>query len=151
SHFQYVVSGAFIIFGGLFSMSNSTALLLSSSPVVRENFETLSFNVITAVGSLSLWNWDLSHVLPINLTVRVLGMAEPYTFHLIDSLSDNQDEFIGLLFLNESFPIWMKLSFLIPAALLMTAGYLLYYTHQMKFLELLKFSAFYSVLMVIVK
>ena len=151
SYVQYSAFSIFVILGGLFTMAAITLGALSASPAADEVFETFELSSIALFGSFSLWIWDLAHLLPINLTVKEFGETESYTFHLLGSLSDNQSDFIGLFFINETFPIWVKLSFLLPAALLMAAGYMLYNSHQLKMIEILKFSALYGIFMVIVK
>lgn len=124
---------------------------LMTSPAADDMLEYFELNGIALFGSFSIWIWDLAHFLPINLSMREFGETESYTFHLLESLSDNQSDIINLFFVTDSFPIWVKLSFLLPAALLVMTGYYLYTTHRLKISELLKFSAFYGVLMVIVK
>ncbi|MDN3437326.1 zinc ribbon domain-containing protein [Planococcus sp. APC 3900] len=151
SYIQYLAFSIFLILGGLFSMAAITLAALSASPAAEELFEYFELNGIALFGSFSIWIWDLAHFLPINLSMREFGETESYTFHLLESLSDNQNDIISSFFVAETFPIWVKLSFLLPAALLVVTGYYLYTTHRMKIIELLKFSAFYGLFMVIVK
>lgn len=151
SYIQYLSFSVFLIFGGLFTMGAITFTALSTSPAAEELFEYFELHSLALFGSFSIWIWDLAHFLPINLSMQEFRETESYTFHLLESLSDNQNEIINLFFVTESFPIWVKLSFLLPAALLVMTGYFLYTTHQMKISELLKFSAFYGALMVIIK
>ena len=151
SYIQYLAFSIFLILGGLFSMVAISLTALMTSPAADDMLEYFELNGIALFGSFSIWIWDLAHFLPINLSMREFGETESYTFHLLESLSDNQSDIINLFFVTDSFPIWVKLSFLLPAALLVMTGYYLYTTHRLKISELLKFSAFYGVLMVIVK
>ncbi|MGK7376378.1 zinc ribbon domain-containing protein [Planococcus sp. 1R117A] len=151
SYVQYLSFGLMIILGGLFTMAAITFIALSASSAADEIFKTFELSSIALFGSFSIWIWDLAHLLPINLTIKEIGETESYTFHLLESLSDNQSEIVGLFFISEAFPLWVNLSFLLPAALLIGAGYMLYNTHSLKIFETLKFSALYGLFMVVVK
>ena len=151
SYIQYLTYNVFLILAGMFSVTAVSLIFLSNSYAAEEMFEYFDFMTAALLGSFSMWVWDLAHLLPITLSIQDYGSSETFVFHLLNSFSENQGEILLVLFNTETLPLWVKLSFLVPALLLAFAGYQLYKTHLLNWMELLKFSALYGGFMVIVK
>lgn len=106
-------------------------------------------------GPMGIWVWNLSHLIPLNFTSSEGGGKEYFTLHLFSSFKklselddlDMRDMVTDLFFIEDGLPLLLKASLLIPALVLVLAGFLLYRTHGLNVIELVKFSVIYGIVM----
>lgn len=156
SYVQYFVYSTII---SLIGITLFTGIYLSISGKYLE--ENLLPDQATAVGIMlsgpvGMWLWNLSHLIPLNFTVKESGDNEFFSLHLfssyvklseLDDLSNLNDLVTSLFFIEGSLPLILKASLLIPALLLIFAGFQLYRTHGLHLIELVKFSIVYGLIM----
>ena len=160
SHLQYLVYSVIISIVGLTAFS--IIYFIVSGTHLRE--DTILPDQATALGALlsgpgGMWLWNLSHLIPLNFTSKESGDSEFFSLHLFNSYEklSNLDGYSNvsgmindLLFVEESIPLLLKASLLIPVLLLIIAGFLLYRTHSINLMELIKFSLIYGFIMMFI-
>lgn len=151
---QYLVYSVGITFIGI---SLFTAIYFGTSNNVYddESIFMYGYSEKLLAGPQGLWTWNLSHFIPLNFSILEPDDGEFFSLQLFSSFQklSELDDFYTLSFIKELFfieagvPLLLKASFLVPALLLIFAGYHLYKVHTLKLIELLKFSAIYGTVM----
>lgn len=151
SYIQYASYSAFlVIIGVILTISISIGFLLGA-PGTEDIFEESNYMGLAIIGAFGMWVWNFAHLLPISVSYQEFGDTETHKLHLFNSFSDDRGEIFNSFFYTDTMPLWISLSFLIPALLLAGAGYLLYRIHDLNIWELAKFSLMYGLFMVIIK
>ncbi|SDI64575.1 hypothetical protein SAMN04487975_12413 [Planococcus glaciei] len=158
SYLQYAIYSIGI---SIFGLSLFSAFFLVFSEGIYEDIPEVSGATPSQLlaGPMGMWTWNLSHFIPLNFKAFDSEEREAFTLQLFSSFEElsvldllYSGDFIKELFLLENgVPLLLKVSFLIPAVLLVWVGYHLYHTHKLSIIELLKFSAIYGGVMALTR
>lgn len=158
THTQYAIYSVCI---SIFGISLFSGIFFIFSDNFYEDSADLaevpSYQLIS--GPMGMWVWNLSHLISLNFKAFDSEDREAFSLHLFDSFEElsvlellYSGDFIKELFLLENgIPFLLKASFLVPAVLLVWAGYQLYLTHKLTIVELMKFSLIYGGVMALTR